>query len=145
MQNKAISELYSDHNKWKYSSNIKDIPKSAKKFYEKLYTEETISKAAIAEFLNKIPNRKKISNEQFDLCEVKTSLDEFITMVCLTAEFCIHFSNKLAPVHLDVYMTPGESLVPWVLLPEQESYPSYKSWEKRSCKVQTHFTFKLRL
>ena len=36
MQNQAISELYTDDNESKYSSNPKDI--SAKTFYEKLYT-----------------------------------------------------------------------------------------------------------
>ena len=34
-----------------------------KNFYEKPYTEETTSKTATTEFLSKIPNRKKISNE----------------------------------------------------------------------------------
>ena len=36
------------------------------------------SKAANTEFLSKIPNRKKISNEDFNLCEEETSLDEII-------------------------------------------------------------------
>ena len=38
----------------------------------------TSSKAATNEFLSKIPNRKKISNEQFNLCEAKISLFEII-------------------------------------------------------------------
>ena len=49
------------------------------KIYEKLYTKETFSKTAtteftskITEFLSKIPNRKKISNEQFHYCENKS-------------------------------------------------------------------------
>ena len=49
--------------KSKYSSSPKDIIKSAKKIYEKLYIK---AKAATAEFLSKIPNRKKISNEDFN-------------------------------------------------------------------------------
>ena len=36
MQNQTIPELYSDHNKSKYSSNANNILKSAKTFYEKL-------------------------------------------------------------------------------------------------------------
>ena len=34
-----------------------------KRIYEKPYTQETTSKAPTTEFLSKIPNRKKISNE----------------------------------------------------------------------------------
>ena len=44
MQNQTISELYTDYKISKYSSNPIDILKSAKYFYEKLYTEETMSK-----------------------------------------------------------------------------------------------------
>ena len=33
------------------------------------------STAATTEFLSKIPNRKKISNEHFNLCEAEISLD----------------------------------------------------------------------
>ena len=36
---------------------------------EKLYTKETMSKAPNTDFLSKILNRKKISNEEFKLCE----------------------------------------------------------------------------
>ena len=82
-----------------------------KKNYKKLYTKEITSKAATTEFLSKIPNRKKISNGQFNLCETKISLDKVIKPInsqknkspCLTAEFFKHFSNELAPVILDVY------------------------------------------
>ena len=48
--------------------------------YEKLYTEQT-STAAATEFLSKIPNIKKISNEHFNLCEAEISLDEIIKSV----------------------------------------------------------------
>ena len=82
--------------------------------YEKLYTEQT-STAAATEFLSKIPNIKKISNEHFNLCEAEISLDEIIKSVNsktnnespsndgLIAEFYKHFLNELAPVLLDVY------------------------------------------
>ena len=100
-----------------YSSSPEDILKSAKKRKkkkEKLYTKETTSKAATTEFLSKIPNRKKISNEDFNLCEEEISLDEIIKSINfqtsnkspdndgLKAVFYKHFSNELDPVFLDV-------------------------------------------
>ena len=69
----TIFELYTDDNKSKYS---KDILKSEKKI-EKLYFKQT-STVVTSEFLSKIPNIKKISNKQFNLCEVEISLDEII-------------------------------------------------------------------
>ena len=77
-----------------------------------------------------------MSNGHFKLCEAERSLDEIIKSINsetnnkspdndgITAEFYKHFSNELAPV-LFVVMTPGESLVLWVLLLEQESYLPY--------------------
>ena len=74
MQNQRIFELYTDDNKSKYSSNPKDILKSGKKKnYEKFYTKRTFT-AATTEFFWTIPNRKKISNEYFNLCEAEISL-----------------------------------------------------------------------
>ena len=79
-----------------------------------LYTKET-STAATTKFLSKIPNRKKKSNEHFNLCEAETSLHEIIKFINferdnkslgndgLTAEFYKHISNELAPVLLEVY------------------------------------------
>ena len=74
MQNQTIFELYTDDNKSKYSSNPKDIL-NLKENYEKLYTKQT-STAATTEFVQKIPNRKKIYNEDFNICEAEISLDE---------------------------------------------------------------------
>ena len=37
---------------------------------------DTFFKTSTNEFLSKIPNRKKMSNEQVNLCEAKISLDE---------------------------------------------------------------------
>ena len=65
MKNQTIFELYTYDNKSKYSSNTKDI----------LYTKWT-STAATTKFVCKIPNRKKISKEHFNLCEAEISLDE---------------------------------------------------------------------
>ena len=108
MKNQTIFELYTDDNKSKYSSNPMNILKSAKKIM-KLYTKWT-STAATTEFVCKIPNRKKISNEHFNLWEAKISLDEIIKSTNsetnnkppgndgLAAEFYRQFSNKLAPV-----------------------------------------------
>ena len=45
-----------------------------KKKYQKLYNKQT-STAVTTEFLSQIPKRKKMSNEQFNLCEAETSLD----------------------------------------------------------------------
>ena len=50
MQNQTIFKLYTDNNKSKYSSNPKDILKSAKKNYEKFYTKWTFT-AATTEFV----------------------------------------------------------------------------------------------
>ena len=47
--------------------------KSARNFYEKLYIKQT-STTATTEFLNKIPNRKKMSNKHFNLFEAEISL-----------------------------------------------------------------------
>ena len=57
MQNQTIFESYADDEKTEYSSKPNDILQSAKKFYEKLFSE-----------------KKKISNEQFHLCETIISL-----------------------------------------------------------------------
>ena len=118
MKNQTIFKLYTDDNKSKYSSNPKDILKSAKKIM-KLYTKWT-STAATTEFVWKIPNRKKISYEHFNLCEAEISLDEIIKSINsetnnkppgndgLKAEFYKHSSNELAPVLLDVYDSWGK-------------------------------------
>ena len=50
------------------------------KNYEKLYIKRT-STTATTEFVCKIPNRKKMSNEHFYLCETEISLDEIIKSV----------------------------------------------------------------
>ena len=77
------------------------------------------STVATTEFLSKILNRKKISNEHFNLCEAEISLDEIIKSINsetiykspgndgLTAEFYKHFSNELF-VLLDVYDSWGK-------------------------------------
>ena len=84
------------------------------KNYEKLYIKLT-STAATTEYLWKIPNRKKISNEHFNLCEAEISLDEIIKSInfetnnqppCnngLTAEFYKDSSNELALAFLGVH------------------------------------------
>ena len=93
--------------------------KYAEKNYEILYTKKTTSKAATTEFLTKTLNRKKISNEQNNLCEAKIFLDEIIKSINsqtnespgndgLTAEFYKHFSNELVSVLLDVYDSWGK-------------------------------------
>ena len=73
----------------------------------KLYTKWTFTAATI-EFVCKIPNRKKISNEYFNFCEAEISLDEIIKFINsetnskppgnygVAAKFYKHFSNELA-------------------------------------------------
>ena len=50
MQNGAISELYTDDKKAKYSSNTNSILKSAKNFYQKLYTKRKPLKLPLLTF-----------------------------------------------------------------------------------------------
>ena len=50
MQNGAISELYTDDKKAKYSSNSNSILKSAKNFYQKLYTKRKPPKLPLLTF-----------------------------------------------------------------------------------------------
>ena len=69
MKNQTIYELYTDDKNRKHSSNCNDILKSAKNFYEKLYTKDTLSKTDTAELFSKIYNRKKISIIQFHHCQ----------------------------------------------------------------------------
>ena len=71
------------------------------------------------QFLSKISNRKKISNEHFNLCEAETFLDEIIKSIKsqknnkspgndgLKAISYKDFSNELAPVLLYVYDSWG--------------------------------------
>ena len=100
MQNQTIFELYTDDDKSKYSSNPKDILKSAKKIkknkiklykkkinkkLKKFYTKRTFT-APTTEFVWKIPNRKKMSfikrlKYHFNLCEAETSLDGIIKFI----------------------------------------------------------------
>ena len=115
MQNQTISEIYTDDKKSKYSSNPKDILKSAKNFDGNLCTRENVSASAINELLNKIPNIKITSNEHFTLCEAENSLHEIIESINaqknnkfpgndgLTAKFYKNFSNEQASILLGVY------------------------------------------
>ena len=90
-----------------------------KKKYEKLYTKQTYT-ATTTEFFSKTHNRKKKSNEYFNLCETRISFNEIIKSLNsetnnkfpgndgLTAEFYKHFLNDLAPVLFDVYGSWGK-------------------------------------
>ena len=74
LENQTISELYTDDNKSKYSRNSKDNFKFENKFFKKIYSKEATSKFFATNFFSKSVNRKKIFNEQFNLCEVKKFL-----------------------------------------------------------------------
>ena len=117
MQNQTIFELYTDDNKSKYSSNPNDILKSAKTNYKKLYIKRT-STAATTEFVGKIPNRKKISNEHFNLWAAEISLNEIIKSIDsetnnkpqgndgLKAEFLELITFLLASVQISRHIHP---------------------------------------
>ena len=74
-----------------------------KKFIKKLCTKEEISKAPTTELFSKFSNRKEMSNEPFDVCEIKIYSDEAIKSYkshtnnksrgndLLTADFYKHF------------------------------------------------------
>ena len=142
-------------NKSKYSSSPKDILKSEKekKNDEKLYTKETTSKAGTTEFLSKIPNRKKISNKDFDLREAETCLDEIIKSINsqtnnkspgnhgLKAVFYKHFSNELAPVLLDVYDSSGKLGNITVTSRTVIVSSIYKKSDKRDIENYRHISF----
>ena len=81
MQSQTIYELYTDDKKTKYSNKPQDILKSAKKFYEDLYSRGNISRDSIIKFLNRIPNSKKMSMDHFNLCEAEISLDKIIDRI----------------------------------------------------------------
>ena len=142
MQNKTIFELYTDNNKSKYSSDPKDILKSAKNFHEKLYTKKT-STVATTEFLSKISNRKKTSNEHFNLCKGKITLNEIVKSINsetnnkslgndgLTAEFYKHFSNELASILLDFYDSWGKLGTMGVTSRTGIILAIYKKYEKK--------------
>ena len=70
MQNKTISELYTDDKKSKYSSNPNDILKSAKTFYGKLYTKKSTSKTASAKIVSKIANRSYKIHKFWNIYEI---------------------------------------------------------------------------
>ena len=59
LQNQTISELYSDNNKSKHSSNLKGIFKSAKKNYEKFSPRRQLPKLLLLNFLAKLSTERK--------------------------------------------------------------------------------------
>ena len=60
----------------KINQNILRTFSNLQKSYEKLHTKK--NSAAESEFLGKLSNIKRISNEHFNLCEAEISLDEII-------------------------------------------------------------------
>ena len=99
------------------NQNILAILRTFLNLKKKLW--KTTHQANFHTFVRKIPNRKKISNEHFNLCEADISLDEIIKSINsetdkppgndgLTAEFYRHFSNELAPALLGVYDSWGK-------------------------------------
>ena len=81
MQSQTIYELCTDDKKTKHSNKPQDILKSAKKFYEDLYSRGNISRDAIIKFLNKIRNSKKVSMDSFNLCKAEISLGKIMDAI----------------------------------------------------------------
>ena len=83
----------------------------------------------------------KISNEDFDICGTEISLDEIIKyinseIINLQGMMALqqNFVNTLQMNQLlsfQMFMNSGESLTPWVLLIEQESYLPYIKGDKK--------------
>ena len=81
MQNQTISDLYTDDNKSKNSCNPKDIVKSENKNSWKTLHQAKVHSCYNWIYWHKIPNRKKMSNEHFNLCETEISSDEIIKSI----------------------------------------------------------------
>ena len=103
MQNQAISELYTDDKRSKYSSNPNDILKSAKNLYELLYTEEKISKTPTLELFTKTSKLASIFLEKVKKSTSSQKNNKPPGKDGPTAEFYKHFSNELFPILLNVY------------------------------------------
>ena len=69
MQNQTMSELYTDDKKTKYSSNPNDILKSAKNFYEKLYTKRQPPNLGLLTFYSSF------------LTEIKSKMNNFTSVI----------------------------------------------------------------
>ena len=78
LQNESLSDLYTDDNKSKYSSYLRRFYEFWKFFMKNFTARRQLPKLLLMAFFSKSPYRKKISNEQFNLCEAKISLDEII-------------------------------------------------------------------
>ena len=107
--------------------------------FEKLYTNENVSKSSINELLKKTSNNKEISNENFNLCEVDIYLHEIIQSKKppknnkspgndgLAAEFFKDFS---APILLGVYGCWKEFAVMGILSRTGIVSANYKKCDK---------------
>ena len=91
----------------------------------------------------KVSNRKKISNEHFNLCEAEIFLDVIIKFInsetnnkspCidgLTAEFYKRFSNELTPLLLDIYDSWGKLSIMGVTCETEIICSIYKNSDKK--------------
>ena len=101
------------------------------------------------EFPSKIPNRKKVSNEDFNHCEEETStpLHKIIKSINsqtsntfpgndgLKAVFYKRFSDELVPVLLDVYNSWGKRGTKVLLLQQESCLPHIKKLIKEILKT----------
>ena len=103
MQNQTIFELYTDDKKSKYSSNPKDILKSAKKIMKKS-TPSKLPQLLLLNFSAKFPTEKK---------------DLMNTLIFVRQKYLQMKAFQMN--QLLSFQTPAESLALWMLLLEQES------------------------
>ena len=82
MQNQTISELYTDDNKLKYSSNPKGIIKSAKTFMKNFTPRIQLPKLLLLNFSAKFPTERKYIINDLSFVGQK-SLDEIIKSINL--------------------------------------------------------------
>ena len=73
--------IYTDNINQNVLAVLRTLSNHQKRNYENLYTKKTTSKAATTELLCKIPKRNKISNQDFNLWEAETSLDEILKSI----------------------------------------------------------------
>ena len=108
MRNQTIFELYTDDHKSKYSSNLMDILKCAKKLWN--YPPSELPQLLLLNLFGKLLTERK---DLINIDDIIKSINSETNNKPpgndgLTAEFYRHFSNELAPALLGVYDSWGK-------------------------------------
>ena len=85
INNSFLTKLQNQTNA-KHSSNPKDIFKSAKKFFRKLYPKGDSSKTTMFKVLSKFLNRAKTLKQQYHLCQTKIFVEVMACREVLTSQ-----------------------------------------------------------